>query len=102
MRPRDLIDLRPDVPDALRAGQPVVALESSVIVQGLPWPVNLETARETEAVIRTEGALPATIAVRHGRPIIGLTAAEIEDLARRRDARKASRRGLASAIVEQA
>jgi pseudouridine-5'-phosphate glycosidase len=94
-----LLDVRPEVAAALAAGTPVVALESTLIAHGLPWPDNLETARAAEAAVRAEGAVPATVAVLHGRPTVGLSAPEIEALARTRDAHKASRRDLAAAVA---
>jgi pseudouridine-5'-phosphate glycosidase len=94
-----LLDIRPEVAEALRAGYPVVALESTLIAQGLPWPHNLETARAAEAAVWGEGAVPATIAVWQGRPTIGLTGAELEALAQSKDVGKASRRDLAAAIA---
>jgi pseudouridine-5'-phosphate glycosidase len=95
-----LMDLRPEVAAALMAGRPVVALESTLIAHGLPWPVNLETARAAEAAIRAEGAVPATIAVWKGRPTVGLHDAELEALAQAKDVHKASRRDLARAIFQ--
>jgi pseudouridine-5'-phosphate glycosidase len=95
------IEIRPEVTAALEAGQPVVALESTLIAHGLPWPSNLETARQAEAVVRSEGAIPATIAVWDGKPVIGLDDKELEALARREDVRKASRRDLAAAVAQR-
>jgi pseudouridine-5'-phosphate glycosidase len=94
-----LLDIRQPVADALRDGRPVVALESTLIAHGLPWPANLETAREAEGAVRSANAIPATIAVLDGRPTIGLNDAEIERLARSDRVRKASRRDLAAAIA---
>ncbi len=94
--------LGPAVADALRTGRPIVALESTLIAHGLPWPVNLETARAAEQAVRDEGAVPATIAVWQGQPTVGFTAAQVEALARGADIRKASRRDLAAAIVQGA
>ena len=68
-----LLRIHPDVAQAVRSGEPVVALESTLIAHGLPWPLNLETAQAAEAVIREEGAVPATIAVVQGRPTVGLS-----------------------------
>jgi pseudouridine-5'-phosphate glycosidase len=95
-------DVRPEAADAVRSGRPVVALESTLIAHGLPWPINLETARAAEAAVRAEGAAPATIAVWKGRPTIGLTDAELEQLAQAKDVRKASRRDLAAALAQGA
>lgn len=88
-----------EVRAAVGAGRPVVALESTLIAHGLPWPVNLETARESEAVVRAGGAVPATIAVLGGAPTVGLSDAQLEQLARARDVRKASRRDLGAAVT---
>jgi pseudouridine-5'-phosphate glycosidase len=93
------LDVRPEVAAALESGRPVVALESTLIAHGLPWPLNLETARAAEAAVRAEGAVPATIAVCRGRPAVGLDGAELEHLARGSGVRKASRRDLAAAVV---
>ncbi len=90
-----LLDLHPEVADALRHGRPVVALESTIISHGMPWPQNAETAFRVEAAVREHGALPATIAVVDGRLKAGLTHEQIEDLARQGLAvPKASRRDL--------
>src|SRR5439155_20233308 len=93
------LDIRPAVASALRDGRPVVALESTLIAHGLPWPHNLETARAAEAAVRDAGAVPATIAVLDGRPVVGLTDAEVERLARAEGVLKASRRDLATAVA---
>ena len=97
-----LLDVRPEAAAALAAGRAVVALESTLIAHGLPWPVNVETARAAEAAVRREGAVPATIAVWRGRPTVGLDDAELEHLARASDVRKASRRDLAAAVAQGA
>ncbi len=93
------------ISDEVRAaqadGRPVVALESTLIAHGLPWPVNVETARESEAAIRQIGAVPATIAVLGGVPTVGLMDSQIEELARATDVRKASRRDLGAAVALQ-
>src|SRR5216683_2166764 len=94
-------DVRPEVADAMRAGQPVVALESTLIAHGLPWPLNLETARAAEAVVRAEGAVPATIAVWEGLPTIGMSPPQLEELAHGSGILKASRRDLATAIANR-
>ena len=94
-----VIDVRPEVAAALRERRPVVALESTLIAHGLPWPVNLETAQAAEQAVRAAGAVPATIAVLGGRPTVGLIEAELADLARTPGARKASRRDLGPAVA---
>jgi pseudouridine-5'-phosphate glycosidase len=96
------LDVRPELAEALRMGRPVVALESTLIAHGLPWPLNLETARAAEAAVRGEGAVPATIAVWRGRPTVGLSDAELEELASARNVRKASTRDLAAAVAQGA
>jgi pseudouridylate synthase len=95
----ELIQLSPEVAAAREKGLPVVALESTIIAHGMPWPQNLETAREVEDVIRSEGAVPATIAVICGRIRIGLTDDELQQLAQSPDAMKLSRRDLPYAIA---
>ncbi|CAM3928068.1 pseudouridine-5'-phosphate glycosidase [Roseateles saccharophilus] len=95
----ELIQLSPEVAAARAEGWPVVALESTIIAHGMPWPQNLETAREVEGVIRAEGAVPATIAVIGGRIRIGLTDAELQQLAQSPDAMKLSRRDLPYAVA---
>ncbi len=87
---------------ALQYGRPTVALESTLIAQGLPWPLNLETAREAETAVRDAGAIPATIAILQGRPTIGLNPSQLERLARDGTVRKASRRDLAAAVSQGA
>ena len=90
-----LLDLHPEVAEALRHGRPVVALESTIISHGMPWPQNAETALRVEAAVREHGAVPATIAVIEGRLTAGLTREQIESLARQGLAvPKASRRDL--------
>jgi pseudouridylate synthase len=95
------LDVRPDVREAVAEGRPVVALESTLIAHGLPWPLNLETARAAEEGVRAEGAVPATIAVCNGRPIVGLDESELEHLAACKGVLKASRRDLAVAVAHK-
>ncbi len=76
------LDLSPEVAEALQNGKPVVALESTIISHGMPYPQNVETALRVEQTIRDEGAVPATIAVIGGRLKAGLTPSEIEYLKR--------------------
>src|SRR5437588_4435640 len=96
-----ILTVRPDVAEAIRHHRPVVALESTLIVHGLPWPLNLETARAAEAAVRAEGAVPATIAVLDGRPTIGLNENELQGLAQKTDVLKASRRDVAVAVAKK-
>jgi pseudouridine-5'-phosphate glycosidase len=94
------LEIRPPIAAALQAGQPIVALESTLIAHGLPWPINVETACAVEAAVRGAGAVPATIAVLNGRPTIGLTEPEISALAQTPGVLKASRRDLGLAIAQ--
>jgi len=83
-----------EVIQALAAGRPIVALESTIISHGMPYPQNVETAREVEQIIRDAGAVPATIAVIDGKIRIGLSEAELDTLGTSRDVMKVSRRDL--------
>src|SRR5437879_8061046 len=94
------IQVHPAVAAALDSGRPVVALESTLIAHGLPWPLNLQTARAAEAAVREEGAVPATMGVWGGRLRIGLTAEGVEDLARGDVFLRPSRRDWAYAVVQ--
>jgi pseudouridine-5'-phosphate glycosidase len=94
------IETTPEVKDALSAGRPVVALESTIITHGMPWPGNRDMALEVEAVIRAEGAVPATIAVIEGRLHAGLDEAAITALAQAKDVMKLSRADFAYALAE--
>ena len=91
-------DILPEVAQALAEGRPVVALESTIITHGMPYPQNVETARAVEAAIRAEGAVPATIAVLAGRIKVGLSEADLEALVAG-EVVKASGRDLAVALV---
>ncbi|MBM4407084.1 MAG: pseudouridine-5'-phosphate glycosidase [Chloroflexi bacterium] len=89
----------PEVRSALAAGLPVVALESTLISHGLPHPQNVEVARRSEAEVRAAGAVPATVAIRDGRILIGLDDASLLELARAAGVLKAARPTLAAALV---
>src|SRR5947209_1875397 len=101
MKAPSLLQVRQDVTAALKAGQPVVALESTLISHGLPWPLNFETARAAEEAVRGEGAVPATIAVLEGRPTVGLSEEQLRQLAQGDGVLKASRRDLALAVMQK-
>ncbi|MFA5851563.1 MAG: pseudouridine-5'-phosphate glycosidase [Spirochaetales bacterium] len=89
------LDLAEEVREAIRSGKPVVALESTIISHGMPWPKNLDTALEVEDVVRKAGAVPATVAIIDGRLKAGLSRHDIELLAKAGTAvTKASRRDL--------
>ena len=92
-----MIDIRyaPEVVQAREQNKPLVALESTIITHGMPWPQNLEMARGVEAVIRENGSVPATIAVIEGALCIGLDDAQLEGLAQTRGAAKLSRADMA-------
>lgn len=93
------LDITPEVAAALAAGRPVVALESTIITHGMPYPQNATTALGVEQVVRDAGAVPATIAVIDGRCRIGLDAATLDALAAGHGALKASRRDLAGVVA---
>ncbi len=90
-----------EIREAIRSGSPIVALESTVIAHGLPYPQNLETAMKCEAAVRDNGAIPATIAVFDGEFCVGLDQDQIEQLATRKDIRKISRRDLPIAAANK-
>lgn len=95
------LDVNPEVAQALAEGKPVVALESTIISHGMPYPQNVETALAVEKIIRDNGAVPATIAILGGRLKAGLTKEEIEYLGKGQDVIKASRRDLAALVAKK-
>src|SRR3954471_22632508 len=98
-----LTETSAEVAEALRTHRPVVALESTIISHGMPYPDNLATARAVEQVVRDSGAVPATIAVVEGRVRVGLDAAALERLAAGGDdVAKASRRDLPVLVARRA
>lgn len=90
-----------EVSSALKNGQPIVALESTVIAHGLPYPQNLETAQKLENAIRENGAIPATIAVFDGNFHVGINQSQIEQLATDKNIRKISRRDLPIVVAKK-
>ena len=92
------VDVIPEVKSAVQTGKPVVALESTVIAHGLPRPQNLDTARRLQAVVRSEGAIPATVAILDGQVKIGLTDDELEVLANADQVVKVSRRDFSNVV----
>lgn len=94
----DCLAFSTEVAAARAAGRPIVALESTIISHGMPWPQNVQTAREVEQIVREGGAVPATIAVLDGKIRIGLSEAELELLGQSPEAMKLSRRDLAYAL----
>jgi len=99
--PADQLIIAPAVKAALNAKSAVVALESTIITHGMPYPANAETAREVEAEVLASGAVPATIALIDGALHVGLEAGELDALARNKSAAKASRRDLALLVAER-
>lgn len=89
----------PEVAAALQDSAPVVALESTIITHGMPWPQNVETAARVEETIRSAGAVPATIAIMGGQVHVGLTEGELDALGRLRDVAKLSRADLAACLA---
>ena len=98
---KDYLDVNPEVSRALDEGRPVVALESTIIAHGMPYPKNVETALAVEEVIRSNGAVPATIGILGGRIKIGLTKEEIEYMAHAENVLKVSRRDLPFVISKK-
>lgn len=84
------LEINPEVQKALAEGKPVVALESTIIAHGMPYPQNVQTALEVEAVVRETGAIPATIAILNGKCCVGLTKQQIEHLGQAKDVWKVS------------
>ena len=88
------LDIKPEIKKALEEGKAVVALESTIISHGMPYPRNVETALNVEQIIRDNGAIPATIAIMDGKLKVGLSKDEIESLGKSSDAIKCSRRDI--------
>jgi pseudouridine-5'-phosphate glycosidase len=95
------LEIKEDVKEALVAGKPVVALESTIIAHGMPYPQNIETALEIEEIIRDNGAVPATIGIIEGRIKVGLTKEEVEFLGKSDNVVKVSRRDLPVVLAEK-
>ncbi|MCZ2344209.1 MAG: pseudouridine-5'-phosphate glycosidase [Bacteroidales bacterium] len=98
--PHTWLQISDEVRAALSDAQPIVALESTLITHGLPWPTNLETAQKAEAAVRIGGAVPATIAVIAGQPCVGLTPNQLAELAEAKQIAKASRRDLGAVVAQ--
>lgn len=96
--PFDLLQVSPTVAAALADGAPVVALESTLITHGLPYPDNVAAARRAEAAVRAGGAVPATVALHDGHIVIGVDEAQLEDLGRASGVPKVSRQNLSSVL----
>ena len=101
MKLNSYLDLHPEVENALNSKQPIVALESTIISHGMPYPKNIETALMVEDTVRANNAIPATIAIIKGRLKVGLTKKEIQFLATNDEVRKISRRDLAIVVSQK-
>lgn len=97
------LDIHPEVAEAIRTGKPVVALESTIISHGMPYPRNVETALQVEQIVRDQGAVPATIAIIGGRLKVGLTPDEIKTFGKLgTQIHKASRRDIPFLVAKKA
>jgi len=95
------LDIHPEVAEAINHNKPVVALESTIISHGMPYPQNVETARQVEAIIRQNGAIPATICIIDGLLKVGLTDQELEFLGTAQEVAKVSRRDLPFIVAKK-
>jgi pseudouridine-5'-phosphate glycosidase len=95
-----ILDISPEVALALKNNEPVVALESTIISHGMPWPQNVETAIQVEHEVRNGGAIPATIAILNGRICVGLSGEALSDFAKQTDTLKVSVRDLPYAVAQ--
>lgn len=101
MTSRPSLSVHPEVAEAVRAGGPVVALESTIISHGLPRPANLEIAGQIERTIRDEGAVPATVGIVDGRACVGLDESQLSAIAMRDDVVKVSVRDMATLMARR-
>jgi len=97
----ELLTINEEVADAIHCNKPIVALESTIISHGMTYPHNLQTALQVEAIIREQGAVPATIALYKGKIHIGLTQSTMEHLAESKEVTKASRRDIAYVLSKK-
>ena len=95
------MDVTPEIEEAVRTGKPVVALESTILSHGMPYPENLSFAREVEKIIREQGAVPATMAIINGRLKCGLTEAELVRMCEAKGVLKVSRRDLPIVVAQK-
>ena len=95
------LNIHPEVADALKNNQPVVALESTIISHGMPYPQNVATARAVENIIREQGAIPATIAILNGQCCVGLNEEQLEYLGQAKDVWKVSLRDMPFVIAKK-
>lgn len=98
---QEYLDIQPEIQKSIEEGKPVVALESTIIAHGMPYPQNIETAKTVEKIVRDHGAVPATIGILNGRLKVGLHEEELEYMGREKDILKASRRDLPFIIAKK-
>ncbi|CAH1775703.1 unnamed protein product [Owenia fusiformis] len=96
----DVVKIHPEIQDAITCNKPVVALESTIITHGMPYPTNVDTAKNVEAIIRNNGGIPATIAIISGKIHVGLDESKLDNLANQSDVVKVSRRDLPYVISQ--
>lgn len=96
-----ILDVKKEIAEAIKEGKPVVALESTIISHGMPYPQNVAMAKHCEEIIRENGAVPATIAIINGRIKVGLSEEELELLATSKQVAKVSRRDMAKVIAKK-
>lgn len=101
MKKNDFFEIKPEIQQALAANQPVIALESTIIAHGMPYPQNLETAMKLENIARKKNVLPATICLMDGKIKIGLDDSELEKLAKAKSVRKVSLRDIARVLMKK-
>ena len=99
MQKNNLVEVQPEINAALESGGAVVALESTIISHGMPYPQNVQMANKVESIIREAGAVPATIAIMDGKIKVGLSKEELEILAKSKPVAKVSMRDLPGVIA---
>ncbi|MBQ6221465.1 MAG: pseudouridine-5'-phosphate glycosidase [Solobacterium sp.] len=95
MKLEDYLDIQPEIAEAIKEGNPVVALESTILSHGMPFPENVEFAHKVEKIVRGEGAIPATTAIINGKLKVGLSSDELDLMCRAENVGKVSRRDVA-------
>ena len=101
MNSSQFLNIHPEVQSALESGKPVVALESTIIAHGMPYPKNVDTAKEVEQIVREYGAIPATIAILNGKICVGLTSEQLEELGKSEKVWKVSIRDIAYVLSKK-
>ena len=101
MNIKDYLSITPEIEEAIKEGKPIVALESTILSHGMPYPENIEFARKVEEIVRGEGAIPATKAILNGKLKVGLSDEELEFMCKGKDIAKASRRDVAVYLVSK-